>query len=77
MLAAEPPGIVASMNTLSELPPAKAENAGLASTAREDPFTRAARDADDEHWDDSAEAPMHREPSDAYADSIFPGYPLS
>jgi len=65
------------MSTISELPPGKAENAELASVAREEPVTGSALDADDEDWDDSAEAPMHRESPEAYADSIFPGYPLS
>ena len=70
-------GIVAGMSTISELPSGKTERAELAFVAREDPSTGSALDTDDEDWDDSAEAPMHRESPEAYADSIFPGYPLS
>jgi hypothetical protein len=77
MLVAEPPGIVASMSTISERPPGKAQNAELASVACEEPFTGSALDAGDEDWDDSAEARIRRESSEAYGDSIFPGYPLS
>jgi hypothetical protein len=77
MPAADSSVIVVTMSTISELPPPTAESAELAFVAHEEPFTGATLNGDDEDSDDSAEAQMHRESSVAYADSVFPGYPLS